>query len=511
LGLTIVVDRHFRSLIALDMASAPLPPAEDWKHSAVRASNADLNEAEGADLLALWRQIRRGAGQIVGFGLLGLSCAVVAHFAVGLFSSVDTSARVTFSFPGLEHGEYPDQSKFQPDDLIAPAIVAEAIQQQEITGAVDFTAAIRAGLSIQGVIPLEVSKSRTSLVAGGQILPPYVPSEYTLTLSLPKNFPLTERQRELLINAIVNAYRKNFASTYAEVPHTLGNAFVTLNNADFFDYELILNKEIENISDYLSRKAEKFPTFRSQTTHLTFSDLLEQIQLFSQVHVNATLGLIYVNGLSRDRNSAMLKMDYYLQTLDDKENRAKDEEAVVQDLLAKSQIRTDNYVLGIKTAAADHHSDAPLIDQGLIDSLLANDAYNFLVRRALTAGLKVTDLAADKVELEERRKRMEIFTKGSSSDQSAVYIQVQKSLDQMKTAYDQFISDLRQTDSDFEHQQFADAIRISSNFQTEGTEPFLRLMEVAAMGLLLGIAVGVGLSLLGINFGSSDSRQCGST
>lgn len=484
------------------MASAPLPPTEARNQSPVRVSNADLDPPESGDLRALWRQIRRGTGQIYGFGFLGLTFAVVAHFAVSPFASIDTSARVAFSFPGLERGEYPDQSKFQPDDLIAPAIVAEAIQQQEITGPVDFNQAIRTGLSIRGVIPLEVVKSRTSLIAGGQVAPPYVPSEYTLTLSLPRKFPLTDRQRELLIDAIVNSYRQNFESTYAEVPHTLGNAFVTLNNADFFDYELILNKEIENISEYLSRKAEKFPIYRSQTTHLSFSDLLEQIQLFSQVHVNATLGMIYVNGLSRDRNSAMLKMDYYLQTLDDQENRAKDEEAVVQDLLAKSQARTESYVLGIKTAAAEHHSDAPLIDQGLIDSLLANDAYNFLVRRALTAGLKVTDLAADKVELEERRKRMDVFTKGSSSDQSAVYVQVQKSLDELKTAYDHFISDLRRTNADFERQQFADAIRISSNLQTEGTSSYLGLLEVAAMGLMLGIAAGTGLSLLGIYLGS---------
>jgi ElaB/YqjD/DUF883 family membrane-anchored ribosome-binding protein len=139
------------------------------------------------------------------------------------------------------------------------------------------------------------------------------------------------------------------------------------------------------------------------------------------------------------------------------------------------------------------------LDQGLIDSLLANDANNFLVRQALAAGLEVKRIQAEKAQLLERRKNMEGFLKSAGEDQSAIIAQVQKSLLDLEASYKDLVSNIRKTQADFAKQQFADAIRISMQPITGSL--YRSMVVAAAIGGFIGLALGMGLSLLGVYLG----------
>jgi hypothetical protein len=136
-----------------------------------------------------------------------------------------------------------------------------------------------------------------------------------------------------------------------------------------------------------------------------------------------------------------------------------------------------------------------VLDQGLIDSLLANDSYNFLVRRALEAGLKVKQVQAEKTELMNRRSSLQDFMMGPAHDQSGILAQIDQSLKDLEGSYKNLVSHIRKTLDDYNRQQFADAIRISANIVTEGT--IRKLAMYGAIGFFIGAAVGMGLSLLG--------------
>ena len=383
----------------------------------------------------------------------------------------------------------------------APDIIYAAIKQQGLDATVDFQSEVRAALTVEGIIPPNVIKERDRLRAIGQTPAPYLPDEYLVTLTLPRSSPLTGRKRELLLNEIVDLYQAKFLHTYAEIPVGFGNAFESLRSADFPEYELILNNELQNITAYLRQQLDQAKTFRSATTNLSFSDLLAQTELFSQIRLFETLGLIRQNGLSRNRTIAIVKMDYYLHTLEDQEHKAIEEGKVIDDLLAKSQERSENYVLGIKSQASQQRPESPILDQGLIDSLLANDAYNFLVRQALSAGLSIKRIQAEKAEVLERRKDMEAFLGSNTENQSSIIAQVEKSLVDLAASYNELVSNVRKTQADFARQQFADAIRISMQPVT-GSK--YRPVEVAGIvGGLLGFALGVGLSLLGVFVGEN--------
>ena len=480
------------------MPSLTPPSPETPSHGGSRAPFGD-DPYEGIDLREVFARLARGLAQTLGLAALGLAIAAIIYLLAGSFTTATTSMRTTFAFSGIEKGEYPDHSKFQPDDLRAPDVVIEALNRQKLDTSQVFKSTIRAALTVEGIIPPDVIKTRDRLRAAGQNPPAYIPDEYLVTLTLQRKFPLNTQQRGLLLNGIVSAYQEKFQRTYATVPQAFGNAFDALRNADYFEYELILDSEIQGIISYLNQQLEQARAFRSSTTNLSFNDLLRQAESFSQIRLNETLGLIRQNGLSRNRGIAMVKMDYFLRTLGDQEQKAMEDEKVVQDLLTKTQERAQNYVLGIKSQAPQQRPETPILDQGLIDSLLANDANNFLVRQALAAGLEVKRIQAEKAQLLERRKNMEGFLKSAGEDQSAIIAQVQKSLLDLEASYKDLVSNIRKTQADFAKQQFADAIRISMQPITGSL--YRSMVVAAAIGGFIGLALGMGLSLLGVYLG----------
>jgi hypothetical protein len=473
-----------------------MPPSTEPTQS---ETSADVYES--LNLYEIWNRIARGMAQIAGLAVLGVVAAYLFFLAANTSSTVATTVHVSFSFPGFERGQYPDGSKFHPDDLRASEVVSEALKRGGFDGSGDLQAKIQNGLSIEALIPPDIVRQRDRSLAEGQVLGPYYADEYVVTLNLPRRVPLTAKEREVLLSNIVNVYQQHFESTYSDVPAPFANVFDTLHGSDFTDYELVLTKDLQNISSYLTLQFNRVPAFRSITTGLSFGDLLEQTELFTQVNVDPVLGDIYFQGISRNRQSALTKIDYYLHVLAGQENKAVEEEKVIQDLLAKSQERTQNYVLGIKSTSSQPHPEGPILDQGLIDSLLANDAYSFLVRKDLDAGMKVKDLQAEQTRLAARRKQLESVAEGSATDnnQAAKWGEIEKALALVEKQYALLISNIVKTNSDFGHQEFADAVRISKNAQTDA--PTRGFLFFCGIGLSLGAVCGIGLSLLGIYLG----------
>lgn len=454
---------------------------------------------DAIDLRELFARVFRGLPQILGLALLGLALAGVGYLIYSPFESTTTSTRVVFSFPGFEKGQYPDKTKFQSDDLRAPDNVTEALKRRNLDTSADFQSKIRSSLNIEGIIPPNIVKDRDRLRASGQTPPVFIPDEYTVTLTLPRLFPLDKTQRAQLLNEIVTVYRENFRKTYADIPLAFGNAFAVLKDADYPDYENIFDRELRSITKYLTEQSTEAKLFRSTTTNLTFSDLLKQTQLFSQIRLNETLGLILQNGLTRNRRIALVKMFDEMRLLSDAERRALDDESVVKELLGEVAKRESKYVLGVKDQASQARTNSPMLDQSVIDSLLANDSYGFLVRRSLEASLKVKQVQADKSLLTQRIDNMKAFSNSTDVDQTALIAEIQQSIARLETAYVELINNIKKTHADYSNQTFGDAIRFSAGIlNTSTVRP---IVVPAVVGAFLGFALGAGLSLLGIYIG----------
>ena len=76
---------------------------------------------------------------------------------------------------------------------------------------------------------------------------------------------------------------------------------------------------------------------------------------------------------------------------------------------------------------------------------------------------------------------------------------MQNSLNDLEAAYKLLISNIRKTHEDFARQQFADVIGIS--MQPVTGSKYRPVAIAGAIGGFIGLALGMGLSLLGIYFG----------
>lgn len=444
------------------------------------------------DLSELARRLRQGVFRIAGLALLGLAIAAIVAVVTASRQQTVTSLRASFSFPGFERGTYPNGGKFVPDDLRAPDVITEAIKRLGLPE--QLASQIRGSISINGFISPTIIKERDRLRASGMQPQPYFPDEYEITLSLPRDFTVEMRQRELLLSEIVTVYREKFSRSYVELPPHFGSAFSSLNDADFVEYELILTREVQSLSGYLQQQVEKAHEFRSPTTNLSIQDLLRLTDIFSQVRLNNVLGLIYVNGLSKDRTFALVKMDYHLRTLEDQEQRLREEENVVNGLLTRTQERMQNYVLATKAENLTSKTGQPLLDQSFIDTLLANDAYNFLVRKSLDAGLAVRRIQSEKTQLQERRQRMEKFQSTDSVGQASVIARTQTALAQLERDYFDLLKTVRITLLDYGRQEYGDAVRIT--LQATTPSAINSVLTWSAVGLAIGASLGFGLALL---------------
>lgn len=465
------------------------------EHEGIKESTQNEDKSAFGKTVAPFLVIARDFRLAIGFGLLGMVAAVTIYIISSQEMPVSTTARVSFAFEGFERGEYPDHSNFQPDDLRAPEIIAEAFKEQGIAATEAMQSQVRGAIEIEGIVPPAVIRQRDRLRASGQTPPAYVADEYTLTLTLPRNYPLTIHQREMLLHEITNTFREHFARNYAALPSAFGTAFSTLRDADFSEYELVFNNDINTITNYLKQQIAIAKSFRSPATNMSFDDLLGQVDLFSRIELDGILGMIRQDGLSRDRAAALVKMDYYYKQLEVQESQAIADEGVVKELLAQVQNRTPNYVLGVKETLAQPRAGSPIVDEGLIESLVANDSYNMLVRKALDSGIAVKHIQGLEAQLQDQRKILQSFLNKDSSNQAAIIAQVTTSLAAVEEHYNRLIADIRETHADFARQQYANAVRLSDSVRTSGI--LLRLIESGVLGAFLGVTFGIGIQLVG--------------
>ena len=82
------------------------------------------------------------------------------------------------------------------------------------------------------------------------------------------------------------------------------------------------------------------------------------------------------------------------------------------------------------------------------------------------------------------------------AEQDAVIAQLEHSLAALRDAYDRLMADLRLTHEDYQTQEYGNAVRVS--MQATQASYYLALAKAGIVGAALGLALGVGLSLLGV-------------
>jgi hypothetical protein len=447
-------------------------------------------DTEG-DIDLLRRRLLGGWLPSAGLALVAASIGALLALVIYWSNPPETFMRVQFSFPGIEAGKNPDGSAFMAEGLRAPDVVAAALKGSGLPLDDKAQAAWRNSLNVVGLVPPQYQKKEADATRNT-----YFPDEYLIACNYSDRGGRDIRVRERFLHALFSAYRDRFRRTYSELPFQFGTVFASLQSADYYEYELLLNQDLRDIRQFLAKMRESAVTFRSPTTQLSFADLETQTAYFERIKLNQALGLIQSTGMTKDRKVALIKMDYYLRLLNEEERRDREEESLVRNLMDRLDQRSQSYVMTASSQIDPTRSTGPVVDRQLLESLLKTDAYNFLVRKALEAGTRARQTTARKEELSERFKRMEAFSKAEIPNQTELRQQVDQALTELKVDYQRLTDAIRQTYSDYAEQASGGGLRISVPPTTKSVwRPFLLC---SALGAGLGLGIGVGLSLLGV-------------
>lgn len=427
--------------------------------------------------------------------ILGLSLVGVVVGATIAWTRVDSATqevavRVTLAFPGIERGEYPDGSKFQPTDLIAPDLLREkAGTGEDVAKAAD----LARGLTVAPIIPANVVHDRERLRALGQEPPPYTATEYEIILSMPAGSRLGLAQRRLALNNLVAKFQAQLLRFGSEIPSEAAVPFSEFATKDFYEYESALRQRIRSLHDFLTSLQERARGYRSPHTGLSFGDLAGMFEGFEQTDLTGLLSYIDFDAPTADKTSALRKLGYQLQAAEAEEDRLSHEKEAVEALLSRAQARSQSYVL---TAKAQSETAQPVLSENMLAALVANDSYNFLIRRALDAALRVEAARARQTALQALRQRLQDFQEPEAAQVARVRADLGQRLTTLEASYRRLLDSLQTTHRDYASQQFADAVRITAQPAESSAGKIIGYSAVG--GWVLGALLGVGLAFTSI-------------
>jgi len=204
-------------------------------------------------------------------------------------------------------------------------------------------------------------------------------------------------------------------------------------------------------------------------------------------------------GYTSDPETVLGQIQYHISVYKERLLDATNEENVVNILLAKAQEREQSYVLGIRSQATQQKQETTTVDKGLIDSLLANDSYNLLIRRSLDIGIHQRQMQSQVDILNQRYTWVADAAKAPGSDHEREINAVKEDLRGIESLYLKFVSDIRNEETDYAQQKFADAVKITNYPVSESL--YRRIVLICAIGAALGGMLGAGLSILDVPVG----------
>ena len=254
--------------------------------------------------------------------LLGaLVCTLLMSVLGSMEGDKSYQIRVSYIYPGAENGLYPDGERLLRDDLIDSGRVEEALEAMRAKGWYSDIPLreIRNNLRVQEHLSYPVQNKVQSLRAQGEEYT-YYNNEYILTFTQPlvlhwKDpadwFGLTrpDRSKEF-VEALMQSVFNNFIRE-----HTEGDVFAQFcdyMDTDGLDYGGIVDECGEKVTlciNYLTKKQEADSTFVSETTGLSFEDLIAGYQSLADVQIARLLKYTSAGKLTRSLDELINRLE----------------------------------------------------------------------------------------------------------------------------------------------------------------------------------------------------------
>jgi hypothetical protein len=319
------------------------------------------------------------------------------------------TAIVSFVYPGYERGQYPDGTRFNMFDFISDEVLQNTIDRLNAQGEnIDMTindarGSIALGVHLTAPVQERIRQARRK---GQQYA--YFANEYTISYS-PKNrnifnniakikdsksvnyisvlFPKNHSKQ--FIGGLLQSYKDFFMNSYTEV----GVISKIAEKVNYQDYDYIeianaLNIETGMCIDYLYNKKMQDTTFRSETTGMTFDDLIVGFQSLQSNYISNLRAFVSASKLSKNKTELINKYRSQIERLQLLYNKSNSEAEISLNAMKHyDHTFSENIVI-------------PAIDEeNILYQARPKTAYDIITQRSLDTGVSAQNYLKDIDEL----------------------------------------------------------------------------------------------------------------
>jgi len=355
--------------------------------------------------------------------VIALMVVICAGAAIGITmakypTQYVTECIVALNFPGIEKHRNPDNTLFDKNQIITPAILsmaAASLQKEE-------TLSLRGMIAIKAIMPPGVQKEIKKAEKRKESYA-FFPNQFSLTLATEQKDIFSEEENSRILLSIVDEYRKEFERKYGEEP------LVAISFSDDFlakyDYGEIVDifkTKIDIFIKFLDSKVKKAGFFRSQNTGLSFIDIKGDVESFRNIELSKTEAIIRTLKLTKNKEDLINQYKYNIREIEIRK-RKKEKEASVAHRLLKEMRQTGRYELSKK--ASSEKGTSLVLDSSFIENLIKNDYFSSLLKTALKAEVEAKNLEVDKEFLE---KKIAVLKEKKDEKEKGNIVGIQKSL-----------------------------------------------------------------------------------
>ncbi len=300
-----------------------------------------------------------------------------------------TECIIALNFPGIEKHRNPDDTLFDKNQIITPAILSRAaasLQKEE-------TKSLMGMIAIKAIMPPDVQEKRKESYA-------FFPNQFSLILATEEKDIFSEEENSRILLSIADEYRKKFERKYGEEPLVaIGFTDDFLAKYDYGEVVDIFKTKIDTFVKFLDSKVKKAGFFRSQKTGFSFIDIKGDVESLRNIELSKTEAIIGTLKLTKNKEDLINQYKYNIREIEIRK-RKKEKEASVAHRLLKEMRQTGRYELSKE--ASSEKGTSLVLDSSFIENLIKNDYFSSLLRTALKAEVEAKNLEVDKEFLEKK-------------------------------------------------------------------------------------------------------------
>jgi hypothetical protein len=357
------------------------------------AAEDDIEGPSFSDAIRFFygRRVRLAARFILflGLGLIG--------FLLWLTLSRRTvDGRIVLTFEGIERGAYPSGKTFSVEDFRGADILRAAASDAGLSRDIDLNR-LSANIEIIPVIPAEVLARWKKQDRDGQRREEFAPNQFEMRIYM----EATDSGKGMrLFDAIVKRYRAQVKFDQKAALRFLSDRSASnyddlVKIYDYWEIPYVLDQNVDLLRRYLTQLIKESRDYKDPRSHYSFRSLATDLDVWSSIRLEALKALTSKGRLVRDKDAALLTMQYRIESYDIQVRQTAQESAEALRLV--EAVQKPPQVAATQAAGRD---SVPIVDSAVIDRLMRSDYLTPLVQRISDLQEKTMKLQAEKARLE---------------------------------------------------------------------------------------------------------------